>query len=112
MIRRSWPRLGDRGAAAAEFAVALPAVVVVVALGAAVLGAGAGAVRLQQTTAEAARMLSRGDEAGRALALVASAGSAGEVERRDGLVCVSAIVPLPAGLPALPVRSCALDGGR
>ncbi len=50
------PQLGERGAVTAEFAVALPAVLLVLALGAGVLGSVATTVRAQQMTAEAARL--------------------------------------------------------
>ena len=53
MIRRG---LGDdRGSVVAEFAVALPAVVLVVLLGVGALGASATQVRLQDAAADAAR---------------------------------------------------------
>lgn len=104
--------LDERGAVAAEFAVAVPAVLVVLALGVGALSAGATAVRLQHATADAARLLGRGDDAARALGLVADAGGAARVTRTDGLVCVSASVAVPFGLPDLSARSCTLDGGR
>ncbi|MFF0909653.1 hypothetical protein ACFWZW_03055 [Microbacterium enclense] len=104
--------LDERGAAAAEFAVAVPAVLVVLALGIGVLSAGATAVRLQHATADAARLLGRGDDASRAIDVVARAGAAAQIARTDGMVCVSAAVAVPFGLPDLTARSCALDGGR
>lgn len=113
-MTRPRPRslLGERGAVAAEFAVAVPAIVVVLALGVGTLSAAATTVRLQHASADAARLLGRGDDPARALRPVAEAGGAARVDRADGLVCVTAEVPLPAGLPALAARSCALDGGR
>ncbi|WP_307219633.1 TadE family type IV pilus minor pilin [Microbacterium sp. SORGH_AS_0888] len=97
----------------AEFAVALPAVVVVIALGVAALGAGARQVRLQDAAADAARLLARGDDRGRAAGAVeASVSGAGmAVEEVADLVCVTATAP--AGLPGLTLqaRSCALAGG-
>ncbi|WP_295837042.1 TadE family protein [uncultured Microbacterium sp.] len=104
--------LDERGAVTAEFAVALPAVVVVLALGVGVLGSAATAVRLQHAVTESARLLGRGDDG--ALAAVAEAGGAATVDRRDGTVCVSATAVLPVALPLPPVsaRACALDGGR
>ncbi len=102
----------ERGSAAAEFAVAVPAILIVLVLGVGALGAGAGAVRAQQAAADAARLLGRGEDEGRAFDLIARAGATGTVERRDGLVCVTASVPVVTGLPEMSVRACALDGGR
>jgi len=105
-------QLGERGAVTAEFAVALPAVLVVLALGAGVLASFATTVRVQQITAEAARLLGRGDED--ALSRLAEAGATASVDRGGGVVCVRASAPVPLGLPLPPVaaRACALDGGR
>jgi len=105
-------RLDDRGAVTAEFAVALPAVVIVLALGAGVLASVATAVRVQHITAEAARSLGRGETDG--LARIAEIGATASVDRGGGLVCVSASAPAALGLPLSPLRarSCALDGGR
>jgi len=106
------PPLGERGAVTAEFAVALPAVLIVLALGAGVLGSAVTTLRVQQLTAEAARLLGRGDEG--ALSRLAEAGASASVERGGGVVCVRASVPVPLGLPLPPAsaRACALDGGR
>ncbi|MCI9858699.1 TadE family type IV pilus minor pilin [Microbacterium proteolyticum] len=104
--------LDDRGAVTAEFAVALPAVIIVLALGVGVLGSAAATVRLQHAATEAARLLGRGDTD--ALVGIAETGGTASVERHDGLVCVAAVAPVPAGpaLPAVTARACALDGGR
>ncbi|GEB45162.1 MULTISPECIES: TadE family protein [Microbacterium] len=106
------PQLGERGAVTAEFAVALPAVLLVLALGAGVLGSVATTVRAQQMTAEAARLLGRGD--GGALARLAEIGADASVNRGGGVVCVRASLPVPFALPLPPAsaRACALDGGR
>ncbi|OZD47363.1 hypothetical protein CH252_21010 [Rhodococcus sp. 06-1477-1B] len=106
------PRGGERGAVTAEFAVALPAVMIVLALGVGVLGSVATTVRVQQVTAEAARLLGRGDA--QALARIAEVGATATVDRSGGVVCVTASAPVPLGLPLPPVaaRACALDGGR
>ena len=110
MIR---PLHDDRGAVTAEFAVALPAVILVLALGLGALAAGATAVRLQHAAAESARLFGRGDD-GRAREVVAGVGATISVERRDRLVCVEASAPVPIPLPFGPLtaRSCALDGGE
>jgi Flp pilus assembly protein TadG len=104
--------LDDRGAVAAEFAVALPAVVVVLALGVGLLGSAATTVRLQHAATESARLLGRGEPG--ALDTVTATGATASVDRRDGLVCVAAVAPVPGvlPLPAVTARACALDGGR
>lgn len=109
---RRWPRLDERGAVTAEFAVALPALIVALALGVGALGSVATAVRLQHSATEAARLLGRGDGGG--LAVVDGVGGSASVERVDGLVCVTASAPIASTLPLAPVttRACALDGGR
>ncbi|WP_285136032.1 TadE family type IV pilus minor pilin [Microbacterium sp. lyk4-40-TSB-66] len=104
--------LDDRGAVTAEFAVALPAVIIVLALGVGVLGSAAATVRLQHAASEAARLLGRGDTG--YLTGIAEIGGTASVERHDGLVCVAAVAPVPVGppLPEVTARACALDGGR
>ena len=110
MIRR---RLGDdRGSVVAEFAVALPALAVVVVLGAGILAAGARQVRLQDAVADAARLAARGESADRVVALVAAVapGASATVTSTDDLVCVTGAVR--AGIPlTLTATSCALAGG-
>ena len=105
-------RLDEQGAAAAEFAVVLPAIVLVVLFGVGALAAGARQVRLQDAVADAARVVARGDDPGKAHALVASVGGTAEVEDRGDLVCVNARAP--STVPFLPdvwASSCALAGG-
>ncbi|MFJ6652793.1 TadE family type IV pilus minor pilin [Microbacterium sp. NPDC091313] len=112
MSHRPRRALDDRGAVAAEFAVALPAIIVVVALGVGALGLGARQVRLQDATADAARLIARGDDAARAAAVVAAVGGAARFESRGDFVCVVAEAPAP--MPFLPppsASSCALAGG-
>ncbi|MFJ4038383.1 TadE family type IV pilus minor pilin [Microbacterium sp. NPDC090007] len=104
--------LDEHGAVSAEFAIALPAVLVVLALGLGVLGTAAMGVRLQHAATESARLLGRGDPD--ALAVVAEAGGTAGVDRHDGVVCVTATTSARVALPLPPVtvRACALDGGR
>lgn len=104
--------LGERGSATAEFAVALPAVAVVLVLGAGALTAGGAAVRLQDAAADAARLVSRGESHARAAAAVdaAVAGATMHVELRGDLVCVEASAR--ASLATVTATSCALSGGR
>jgi Flp pilus assembly protein TadG len=107
----------DRGSVTAEFAVVLPAVVIVLALGIGGLGAAARVVRLQDAAADAARLAGRGEDAGRAAEAVTRAvdGATASVEDRGDLVCVVATAPapvLPVALPPLTATACALSGGR
>jgi Flp pilus assembly protein TadG len=115
MIRRG---LGDdRGSVVAEFAVALPAVALVLLLGAGALGACSRQVAMQDAAADAARLVARGESEGRAVAAVAAAvaGAQAGFARPGDLVCVTAtagasvIAAIPVTLTA---SSCALDGGR
>ncbi|MFG6403628.1 TadE family type IV pilus minor pilin [Microbacterium sp. P04] len=106
-------QLGERGSVAAEFAVVLPAIVLVVLFGVGALSAGARQVRLQDAAADAARLVSRGEDPGRAHALVAAVGATASIELRGDLVCVLARAPAPVALPLpdLTASSCALAGG-
>ncbi|MHC2998717.1 TadE family type IV pilus minor pilin [Microbacterium sp. HJ5] len=106
-------RLGDdRGSVVAEFAVALPAIAVVIVLGVGMLSAGARQVRLQDAVADAARLAARGESDVRVHAAVAAVGGGAQadVHPRGDLVCVTGSVS--AGLPiTLTATSCALAGG-
>jgi len=114
MMRR---RVGcDRGSVAAELALALPAVILTLLLGAGALGAASRQVSLQDAAADAARLLGRGEGADAASGVVAAAvPGAGLSSRSEGdLVCVTASVDIAiGGLITLPMRasSCALSGG-
>lgn len=104
--------LGDRGSATAEFAVAMPAVVIVLVLGAGALAAGGTAVRLQDATADAARLVARGESHARAADAVTAAvpGASTSIAGRGDLVCVEASAGVH--LTIVSASSCALDGGR
>lgn len=106
--------LRDRGSASAEFAVALPALLIVVVLGIGALMAGSVSVRLQDAAADAARLAARG-EPDRASSVVGSAvdGASATVEGSGDLVCVTASANVVLSVVTVPVwaRSCALDGG-
>jgi len=101
----------DRGSVVAEFAVALPAVALVLLLGAGALGATARQVQLQDAAADAARLASRGEEH-RVQQVVASAvaGATAEVSHQGDLVCVRAAAGALLGV-TLAASSCALAGG-
>jgi len=107
-------RLGDRGSAAAEFAVAVPAVMLVLTLGIGGLAAASAQVRLQDAAADAARLASRGEDPARALAALSSAvsGASGTIGEEGDLVCVTASAPAPLPGIRLSARSCALSDGR
>ena len=105
----------DRGSAVAEFAVALPAVLLVLAT---VLGGvqlGTLQLRLQDAAADAARSLGRGDPASGVTSRIARQvpSARWSVTRPDGLVCahLAATAAPPAGLLGLTVSAtgCALD---
>ncbi|GAA2008691.1 Flp pilus assembly protein TadG [Microbacterium ulmi] len=104
--------LGERGSATAEFAIALPAVGLVLLLGAGALAAGATTVRLQDAAADAARLAARGESDARAVAAVADAvpGARTHLEQRADLVCVTASAASMLG--DVSASSCALAGGR
>lgn len=102
----------DRGSVVAEFAIALPAVALVLLLGAGALGATARQVRLQDAAADAARLASRGDAA-RVPGLIggAVAGATAVISEDGDLVCVRASAEALLGV-TLSASSCALAGGR
>lgn len=111
MIRRGLA--DDRGAVVAEFAIALPAVALVLLLGAGALGATARHVRLQDAAADAARLAARGESVARVHDAAASAveGATTRVVERGDLVCVTASAPALLGL-TLTATGCALGEGR
>lgn len=107
-------RREDRGSVTAEFAVVVPAVLLVVALTAGTLSATSRQVRLEQAAAQAARLVARGEDTARATGVVARIAGASETSFRvDGdLVCadVRAVLTLPP--LTLAATSCALSGAR
>ena len=109
MIR---PARGDRGSVVAEFAIALPAVVLVLMLGAGALGAGARHVRLQDAAADAARLAGRGEAPARVAGVVIAAvpGATSSITEHGDLVCVTASASAGVAL-TLTATSCALAGG-
>ncbi|GAA0502339.1 TadE family type IV pilus minor pilin [Microbacterium aurantiacum] len=95
----------------AEFAVALPAIVIVLALGIGALGATARGVRLQDAVSDAARLAARGESADRVHAVVAAAvdDATATIEHRDDIVCITARAPV--AVLTLTATGCALAGG-
>ncbi|WP_261812240.1 TadE family type IV pilus minor pilin [Microbacterium aurugineum] len=107
---------GERGSVAAELALAVPAVVLALLLGAGALGAASRQVALQDASADAARLLGRGEGLGAAEGVVRAAvpGAGVSASRRGELVCVTSSVEVSWGAAVrMPLRasSCALDGG-
>ena len=105
----------DRGSVTAEFAVALPAVVLVLAACLSGMRLAGDQLRVQDAAAVAARAAARGGDAGVASRLVP--GSTTTRADRDGLVCVRVSMPAADPLGALAsmtltASSCALGGGR
>ena len=106
-------RLGDdRGSVVAEFAVVLPAIVLVLLVALGMLFAGGRQVRLQDAAADAARLAARGesDELVRSAITAAVPGATSSIGARGDLVCVTAAAPGILGFE-LSVASCALAGG-
>ena len=104
---------GDRGSVVAEFAVAFPAIALVVLFGVGALAAGAKHVRLQDAASDAARIVARGEPAESAARVVgdAVAGARAVVEEQGDLVCVTADAASGIIALTLSARSCALAGG-
>jgi Flp pilus assembly protein TadG len=106
-------RLGaDSGAVVAEFAVALPAIVLVLVLGVGALAGAARQVRLQDAVADAARLSARGesDQRARDAVSAAVAGASVEIAPQGDLVCVSASASALFGFQ-IRATGCALGGG-
>lgn len=107
------PGPGDeQGSATAEFAVVLPAVILVLALTIGGLAAAGRQVRLEHGAAQASRLAARGESDARVGAIVATiaGGMVDSVSRDGALVCVVASAPVgvPLPLPDLRARACAL----
>lgn len=107
----------ERGSVAAELAVALPAVVLVLLLGVGALSAASRQVALQDATADAARLMGRGEGEGVAAGAVRAAVPEAGVTfaAADAVVCATATLDVSLGaFVHVPLRasSCALDGGR
>lgn len=105
----------ERGSVAAEFAVVVPAVVLVVLLAATTLTASGRQVRLEQAAAQGARLAARGesDERVRAAALALVDGVRVSIRADGEFACVDATVSsgVPLPLPPLRATGCALAGG-
>ena len=110
---------GERGSVTAEFAMVLPAVILVLACCLASVQLAGQQVRLQDAAADAARAISRGDSAGAAASRAAAAvpGATLATSTRGDMVCAHLTTrsssPLGTILGVrLSASSCALGGGR
>ena len=103
----------DRGSVTAEFAIALPAVVLVLAACLGGLQVAGHQMRLQDAAAVAARSIARGGSIGAAQARASRMVPGVTVAHRaDGdLVCAALALTVPPGW-ALRASSCALGGGK
>lgn len=108
----------DRGAVTAEFAVALPAAMIALALCLSGAQAASTLVRLQDAAADAARSLARGDGTSAAAAIARRQVARAALSSTDdgSFRCVSVRAPADGAMGALGLRleasSCALGGGR
>ena len=103
---------GERGSVTAEFAVALPAVVLVLGLALAAMQLVGEQVRLQVAVADVARVLGRGDAGSLVDLQQAAPGATLVTTRPDGLVCARARAPAALGVIVgieLTASACALD---
>lgn len=115
VAHRGVSRHRDDGSVAAEFAVTLPAVLLVVALGVGALAAGVQAVRLHDAASDAARLIARDDATVRAHEVASDVGASLTIERTGDMVCANLTrrVGAPSALSVeMSARACALDGGR
>lgn len=109
---------GDEGSVTAEFAMVLPAVVLVLVCCLGAVQVVGQQVRLTDASADAARALARGDGADRAANLVRQSvdGASLATEQRGEFVCASLSAPSAFGPFAafgltVEAGSCALAGG-
>jgi Flp pilus assembly protein TadG len=107
----------DRGSITAEFAVAVPAVLLVLATMLGGVQAAGLQLRLQDAAADAARSLGRGEDAAAVAGRAAEQVTGAELERhaQGELICVR-LTAAPSGAAAvlglrLAATSCALAGG-
>ena len=105
----------ERGSVTAEFAAALPAVLVVLACCLGAVQVVGQQVRITDAAADIARLLARGDSAAPAAGLLAAVGPGAALaqDRQGEFVCArlsapSAFAPFAAAGLTLAARSCAL----
>ncbi|MFZ7087080.1 TadE family type IV pilus minor pilin [Curtobacterium sp. RRHDQ10] len=108
-------RDSERGSVTVEFAVALPAVLVVVSLALGVAAAAGLQIRLQAAAAGIARAAGRDDPDDRGLAAAIAPGASVTVAGRGSVVCATVERRAPVlGVVGVRVRAigCAPTGGR
>jgi hypothetical protein len=102
----------ERGSVTAEFAVALPAVVLVLGLALGALAVGSQSVRLQDAAGLAARALARGEPPGLVAGMTGTLVPGARLARSDraGLLCAVITVRAEGVLAGIELRaeSCAL----
>lgn len=102
------------GTAAAEFAVAVPAALLVLLLAVGALGASSRQVRLEQAAAQAARLVARGESDDRARSAASRLVDGVRLTPRSegDIACIDVTAPhgMPLPLPPLRATSCALTG--
>lgn len=112
------PDRRDRGSATAEFAIALPAVLLLLALSLGAVAISGAHVRAQDAAADAARSAARGDPTSTIAARLERQvpGASLHSWREGDLICARIEVPVTGPAALLGVRpaasSCALAGGR
>jgi hypothetical protein len=102
----------DRGTVTAEFAVVLPAVVLVLVIAVGALQLAAEQLRLQDAVAVAARLLGRGDPGANEVVREVSPAARLTVSDRGALVCVDARQPASLGIvvvATLTASACSLN---
>lgn len=116
-LRANSSQHGERGSVTAEFAVLMPALLLVLALCLGAVQVLGQQVRLTDAAADAARAASRGDDTARVAALVARAvpGASLVLATRGEFVCAELSKAAEFGRAGLSLRigasSCALAGG-
>lgn len=96
---------------------ALPAVLLIVVLAIGGMHAQAQRIVLQDAASDAARLIARGEDAGRADTLIAASvpGAGISLAPSGDLVCVHARAPVqlfPGVFVTITARACALSGGK
>jgi len=96
----------------AEFAAVLPAVILILAIALGTMQIAGEQLRLQGATADAARLLGRGDPGASALVQQVATDAQLTENRQGDLVCAEASVPVSLGILigiTLSTSACALD---
>jgi hypothetical protein len=114
-VERAGRYATERGSVTAEFAVALPAIVLMLGIALAAMQLVGQQLRLQGAAADAARVLGRGESGSLAELHDISPGASLTVTHPAGLVCARARAPAALGLIVgikLTASACALDDAQ